>query len=260
MAEHISKRGHKPIYAEFSVDYWSHRKTPVEKMTDYARKVFAEYNLETLGDYDAFESEVYDYLEQHGDWNDIRGSVFTAHLSVLKDWLNEKEPELNAEIRSCPMSYDFEADKALFINGEKFNDNLCRFDMCYNYKAYTQDGKGTVSFDNINTIDRLIRDTKNKLQGKYDIVYSDEFLDLTEDDMHTVYTQKQFQDIFSKFENNGGNIITVSGKGKTTEINIKDFVERPELIDEYRTVDKMADYILDKLKKAEKTKKNVIKE
>ena len=261
--KHCPSQKHQMIVTDFCKDYYSSWKTPIEQIVAYAGNIYDEFDLKAIEEYQTFEGEVYDYLEKHGNWHDICGSMCEAHLAVLKDWLEERVPDYKVTIdKKTRYNSEYEFENVIYINGEETNDKITRADIIYNCEAYSKDGKSGVTVGEISRIEHMIGTLKREYShpsfNKFSVEYSEEFANLTEEDMHHIFTQKDFQDCFTKFEDKGGKVAEIYvGKSyrtaKTYDLTIKDFIDNPNLITDY-SVPKLITYIENKIKKTEKEK------
>lgn len=250
--KHCPSQKHQMIVTDFCKDYYSSWKTPIEQIVAYAGNIYDEFDLKAIEEYQTFEGEVYDYLEKHGNWHDICGSMCEAHLAVLKDWLEERVPDYKVTIdKKTRYNSNYEFENVIYINGEETNDLITRADIIYNYEAFSKDGNGGVMVGEINRIEHMIDTLKG--EKKFSICYSEEFSDLVEEDLLHIFTQKEFQDCFTKFEDKGGKIAEICVGKKTYDLTIKDFIDNPNLITDY-SVPKLKTYIENKIKRAEKEK------
>ena len=181
-----------------------------------------------------------------------------AHLAVLKDWLEERVPDYKVTIeKKTRYNSDYEFENVLYINGEETYDKTVRGDITYNYEAYSKDRNSGVMLGEINRIEHMVGTLKREYNQpsfkKFSIEYSEEFADLTEEDILHIFTQKEFQDCFTKFEDKGGKVAEISVGKKTYDLTIRDFIDNPNLITDY-SVPKLKTYIENKIKKTEKEK------
>jgi len=261
--EHKPSRNHEFISDEFSVSYHD---SIFEETTSYAYGIFENFNLDTIDDYKTFEDEVYDYLAEHGDWHEIKRSMHTAHLEVLAQWLKEKEPSFDIEVRY--FTKDYKETGAVFANGIELSKDTQYLECIGHYTARISAGK-SVTLNEITNIDRAyywscvhsdIRLPEYFREKGFECVCTEEFEDFIFDDLHTISTSEDFQSAIDAFMDKGGAVIEIYNDKTKVLIPLEDILENASF-EEYG-YKRFVEYIKNRFETEikNKSKNNIIKE
>lgn len=260
---HKPSRNHEFISDEFSVSYYD---SIFEETTSYAYGIFENFHLDTIDDYKTFEDEVYDYLAEHGDWHEIKRSMHTAHLEVLAQWLKEKEPSFDIEVKY--FTEDHKETGAVFANGIKLSKDTQKRECMGHYTAEIGAGK-SVTLNEIVNIDKtdywccshsdgISLPDYFKKKG-YEYTYTEEFDTLVFDDLDTISAPEDFQNAINAFMNKGGAVIEIYNNKANVKIPLEDILENASF-EEYGDK-RFAEYVKSRFDTEIKNEKNnIIKE